>query len=115
MAYTHSVSLVISPPQQANSLWQTICQNHGVLVHAVRKPMAVLTGRLHEYNELERCTVHIGGLRCMFCFSLIEICRWRSNVAISCDPCLQKVHTGRGATYRPLPLEWTGPKIPPTV
>lgn len=98
------MSLLITPPRGYLSLWQTVCETHGVLARAVRSSRALWIGRLHEFQH-DHCTVWVGGLRCMFCFAIVETDRWMAVVQICCEDCMGRVLSDPQAAMVPLALD----------
>lgn len=107
------MSLLITPVRRQGSLWQAVCEDHGVLVRAVAGKIALLTGRLHDWEGDYACGVRIGGLRCMFCYAMLEVEWWLAEVAIACDSCARLVLARDMVSPTPMeighcpPPDWT--------
>jgi hypothetical protein len=99
------MSLLITPPRGSLSLWQSVCETHGVLARAVRSSHALWIGRLHEFQHLDGCNVWVGGLRCMFCFGIVETQRWLPAVQICCDDCVRVAVLDPGRVMTPLAVD----------
>lgn len=99
------MSLLIAPPRELTSLWQAVCETHGLLVRAASCSLSMWTGRLHHFQNADDCNVWIGGLRCMFCFSVVEIDHWMENVQICCDTCMRQILEDPRAAMVPLAID----------
>lgn len=98
------MSLLITTARESDSLWQAVCETHGLLCRAVISRRALLAGRLHDFEHPD-CTVHIGGLRCMFCYQMVEVDRWLADVQICCQPCMQRILVEPRIALIPLDLD----------
>ncbi len=89
------MTLKITPPVHDTSLWQAVCRDHGLILHAAPKTMTLLQARLHDFHHGDNlCRIVVGGLRCMFCQDVLDVAQWTSNVRIACPMCIDLVAHG---------------------